>query len=72
MHETESTVELLRRAAEGDEDALAELLGMHRERLRRMIAIRLDRRLYGRVDASDIVQEAVVEAARRLPAGGVR
>lgn len=68
MHETESTVELLRRAAEGDEDALAELLGMHRERLRRMIAIRLDRRLYGRVDASDIVQEAVVEAARRLPA----
>lgn len=37
----------------------------HRERLRKMVRLRLDRRLQGRVDASDIVQEAFVEASMR-------
>jgi RNA polymerase sigma-70 factor (ECF subfamily) len=59
--------ELLALAASGDEQAMTDLLSRYRDRLRQMINLRLDRRLYGRVDASDIVQEAVIEAARRLP-----
>jgi RNA polymerase sigma-70 factor (ECF subfamily) len=57
---------LLRDAVGGDADALKKLLTMHRERLRRMIALRLDVRLAARVDASDIVQEALADAARKL------
>ena len=59
--------ELLALAATGNEQAISTLLSQHRDRLRHMIGLRLDRRLYGRVDASDVVQEAVIEAARRLP-----
>lgn len=56
----------LARAGQGDQAALGELLAEQRERLRRMIALRLDRRLQGRVDASDVIQESFLEAARRL------
>ena len=42
-------------------------LAHHRERLRRMVALRMDRRLQGRVDPSDVIQDAYLEAARRLP-----
>ena len=59
--------ELLRDAARGDERAVRRLLEMHRDRLRRMIAARLDRRLAPRLDPSDVVQETLAEAARRLP-----
>jgi RNA polymerase sigma-70 factor (ECF subfamily) len=58
---------LLRLAAEGDTAAWAALLEAHRGRLRRMVAVRLDRRLLGRVDPSDVIQEASLEAARALP-----
>jgi RNA polymerase sigma-70 factor (ECF subfamily) len=58
---------LVRLAAEGDNGAWGELLTRYRERLTRMAQLRLDRRLHGRLDASDIVQEATLEAARRLP-----
>ena len=58
--------ELVQRAAGGDQDAVSELLCRYRDRLRKMVQLRLDRRLFGRVDASDIVQEATLEAARRL------
>jgi RNA polymerase sigma-70 factor, ECF subfamily len=61
-----ATPDLLRRAAAGDQAAEAELLGKHRDRLRTMVNLRLDRRLAGRIDASDIVQEATIEASRRL------
>ena len=57
---------LLRRAADGDTDALGALLEGHRKRLRRMVKLRLDPRLQGRVDASDVLQEAYLEAAQRL------
>jgi len=53
---------LLERAVGGDPRALDELLGCHRERLRRMISLRIDRRLQGRLDASDVIQEAFLEA----------
>ena len=64
--ESQDISELVKRAGAGDREATSELLEMHRARLRTMVNLRLDRRLYGRVDASDVVQEAVVEAARRL------
>jgi RNA polymerase sigma-70 factor (ECF subfamily) len=63
-----NTEELLRRVGEGDANARGELLNRHRERLRRMIALRLDPRLAARVDPSDVVQETLAEADRRLDA----
>jgi RNA polymerase sigma-70 factor (ECF subfamily) len=57
--------DLLHRLEHGDERALSELFTRHRERLRRMIRLRLDRRLQGRLDASDVLQEAHLEVARR-------
>jgi RNA polymerase sigma-70 factor (ECF subfamily) len=44
---------------------LSEQLTLHREKLKRMVACRMDRRIRGRVDPSDVIQEAFVEAARR-------
>ena len=52
----------------GDDAALATLLERHRERLLRMVQFRLDPRLVGRVDADDILQDARVEAEKRLQA----
>ena len=59
--------DLVKRASSGDEKALAELFERYRKRLRRMVQIRLDRRLQGRVDPSDVLQEAYIDLARRLP-----
>jgi RNA polymerase sigma-70 factor (ECF subfamily) len=61
------TEQLLRRASQGDGDARDRLLARHRQRLREAIAVRLDRRLAPRIDPSDVVQETMAEAARRLP-----
>jgi RNA polymerase sigma-70 factor (ECF subfamily) len=58
---------LVRQAAAGDERALRALFGAYRSRLKRMIELRLSRRLSGRVDDSDVLQEAYVEIARKLP-----
>jgi RNA polymerase sigma-70 factor (ECF subfamily) len=58
---------LIELAARGDQRAWAKLLDPHRDRLRRMVAFRLDRRLQGRVDPSDVIQEGCVDAVRRLP-----
>ena len=67
MTDTNDTpLELLRRAADGDRDALSEALSVHRDRLKRMVRLRLDRRLQGRVDESDVVQDALLDASRRL------
>jgi RNA polymerase sigma-70 factor (ECF subfamily) len=60
--------ELLRRASAGDQSALAELFDRYRGRLRRMVRLRMDRRLRGRVDPSDVLQEAQVEILRRAAA----
>jgi RNA polymerase sigma-70 factor (ECF subfamily) len=59
-------LESLRAAAAGDEAAGQQLLARHRGRLRQMVAVYLDRRLSARVDPSDIVQEALADAARGL------
>jgi RNA polymerase sigma-70 factor (ECF subfamily) len=60
------TVRLIAQAQTGDLAALNDLFARHRGRLRRMVEMRLDRRLQGRVDASDVVQEAYVDATRKL------
>jgi RNA polymerase sigma-70 factor (ECF subfamily) len=57
---------LLRRAGDGDAAALGQLLDGHRKRLRRMVRLRLDPRLQSRIDPSDVLQEAFLEAAQRL------
>ena len=60
------TNELVERAGQGDVPARHQLLVRHRARLRKMVAIRMDRRLSARVDPSDVVQETLAEADRRL------
>jgi RNA polymerase sigma-70 factor (ECF subfamily) len=54
-------------AAKGDRAVWEALLALHHDRLRRMVGLRLDRRLQGRVDPSDVIQDAYLEAFRRLP-----
>jgi RNA polymerase sigma-70 factor (ECF subfamily) len=60
------TEELLHRAATGDQGARQQLLARHRGRLRQMVALRIDRRMAARVDPSDVVQEALADAAANL------
>jgi RNA polymerase sigma-70 factor (ECF subfamily) len=62
-----SDEELIRRAVGGDDAALATLFDRHRGRLERMVGVRLDPRLRGRVDPADVLQEAYLDAARQLP-----
>jgi RNA polymerase sigma-70 factor (ECF subfamily) len=57
---------LLTQAAAGDAKAREELLDRFRSPLRRMVAIRMDRRIAARVDPSDVVQEAMKDAHARL------
>jgi RNA polymerase sigma-70 factor, ECF subfamily len=67
MTASSETDDLVRRAKAGDSSALAELFDRHSDRLRRMVRIRLDRRLQGRVDPSDVLQEAQIDVLRRAP-----
>src|SRR5690349_12907443 len=64
--DSSQTQELLAGARQGDATAVNQLLDRHRESLRRMIELRLDRAVSSGVDASDIVQEVLLEANRRL------
>jgi RNA polymerase sigma-70 factor (ECF subfamily) len=65
--EPADTDELLRRVSSGDASAQAQLLTRFRERVSRMVRVRLDPRLARRTDPSDIVQEAFHDAAKKLP-----
>ena len=60
------TLVLLDRVRGGDADAVNRLLDRHRAAIRRMIDTRMDRVIERRVDASDIVQDVLIEANRRL------
>jgi RNA polymerase sigma-70 factor (ECF subfamily) len=60
------TEQLLERVAAGDRAARGLLLDRHRRRLGRMITLRLDRRLWARVDPSDVLQETLAEADQKL------
>jgi RNA polymerase sigma-70 factor (ECF subfamily) len=59
--------ELLELLQRDGQQALAAEFSRHRERLRRMVDFRLDVRLRGRVSASDVLQEAYIDALKRLP-----
>src|SRR5215470_5992297 len=62
-----SNDELLEAARNGDEGALAALIDRHRGRLERMVGLRMDRRLQGRVDPADVVQEAYLTVRGKFP-----
>lgn len=57
---------LVRRLKDGDRSVLGELFGLYREHLRRMVDLRLDSRLNGRIDTSDVLQDAYLDAMRRV------
>jgi RNA polymerase sigma-70 factor (ECF subfamily) len=59
------TIELHRRIEGGDTTALVELYARHRPRLKQMVKLRLDRRLQGRIDPSDVLQEASIDIVER-------
>lgn len=63
---SEETQELLAHARDGQAEAVNALLDRHRQSLRQMIQLRMDRAVAGRVDASDVVQDVLLEASRRL------
>ena len=67
MADAAEIAELLAQAAAGDETAVTQLFTRYRKRLKQMVRLRLNRRLQGRIDDSDILQEAYLEAAKRLP-----
>ncbi|MBL8891237.1 MAG: sigma-70 family RNA polymerase sigma factor [Planctomycetaceae bacterium] len=67
MKRPDDTDSLLAQVAEGDKAAINQLLDRYRSRLRRMVDIYMDPRVAGRADASDVVQEALAEAAGKLP-----
>jgi RNA polymerase sigma-70 factor, ECF subfamily len=58
--------ELVHRVSRGDEASLAQLFAFHYDRLWRIVEFRLDRRLRGRVDSDDILQEAYLNAVQRM------
>jgi len=65
---SDDTSVLVRKAVAGDRAAIEELFARHRTQLTRMIAVRLDPRLKGRLDPSDIVQDVLVEASAKMAA----
>jgi RNA polymerase sigma-70 factor, ECF subfamily len=62
-----TTDALLRRAEAGDTAALGALFAHYRDRLRKTVRLRLDRRLSGRIDTSDVLQDVYLDVARRFP-----
>src|SRR3954468_16363522 len=65
--DTRTNEELLEAARNGDESALAVLVERHRARLERMVRLRMDRRLQGRVDPADVVQDAYLALRGKFP-----
>ena len=63
---SENTEQLLAHVRAGESDAVGKLLDRHREAVRRMIDLRMDPVLKRRVDASDLVQDVLIQANRRL------
>ena len=66
MAEDATTEKLLQLVGEGDSHAIDQLLARHRPRLKQMVAARMTRALTTRLDPSDVVQEALAEAAAKL------
>lgn len=64
--ETDKTLDLIRGIEDGDQAAINRLMERHRESVRRMIQMRLDQAVARRVDASDVVQDVLLEASQRM------
>jgi len=64
--ESDKTDELLAGVKDGDREAVDRLFDRHREPVRRLVQMRLDRQIQRRVDVSDVVQDVLIEANRRL------
>lgn len=64
--DADNTADLLKNVRDGDGEAVERLLARHRESLHRMIQLRMDQRIKRRVDVSDVVQDVLIEANRRL------
>ncbi len=60
------TEQLIAQAKGGDESAVNQLMDRHRNSLRQLIRMRLDKKIQKRIDVSDVVQDVLVEANRRL------
>ena len=58
--------ELIKQLVDGEQSALAKLFELNRYRLQRMIAVRMDQRLKGRVDEADILQEAFMILSKKI------
>jgi len=59
-------IRLVDAALGGDDQAWAHLIARYRNRLKQMVAVRMDRRLQGRVDPSDVIQDACLVASKQL------
>ena len=64
--EGDQTLKLLNGIRDGSPDAVNGLMERHRDAVRRMVQMRMDRAIARRVDASDVVQDVMFEASRRL------
>lgn len=64
--DSEQTQQLLSAAGKGEGDAVNSLMNRHREAVRKMVNVRLDKAVAARVDASDVVQDVLLEASQRL------
>ncbi len=68
MNESVDTIEdLIAKATDGCEESLAALFGRYRSQLRRMVSFRMDHNLKGRIDPSDVLQDAFLDLQQRLP-----
>jgi RNA polymerase sigma-70 factor (ECF subfamily) len=65
-NDASDTAHLVERLRGGDRQALTDLFQHHRDRLRRMVELRMDPRLQGRLDASDVLQDAFLDTVTRL------
>ena len=63
---SDETQELLRNAEGGDAEAIEALLDRHRTSIQQLVRMRMDRAVAQRVDASDVVQDVLLEASLRL------
>ena len=64
--EKQQTEILLKQAVDGDDAAVNQLLDRHRNSLRQLIRMRLDQKIQKRIDVSDVLQDVLIEANRRL------
>lgn len=65
--ESPQTEQLIAEAKSGDKSAINQLMDRHRKSIDRLVRMRLDRKIQNRISASDVVQDVLVEAYRRLP-----